>query len=431
MSALRAERGRPLWLLGLALVLGSCKGPVPEDSADWRGTVTTDGPTRTVVNESGSVWGGVATLRERASIGLADGEDAYLFGTLGGIWSDGEEIFVLDAQAPALRAYDWQGRYLRDIGRPGEGPGELSRPLFLDGDTQGRVVVANCGTRRIAVYAKSGEHLADWPMGSVECFSHPMVVGDDGRVYLSLLELEPATGIPWKVMQGHGPEGPVGEPIYPPEREFPRHLMLFNGSTEYAPYAPRIVWSPARDLTVIGGASHEYRFEIVTPGGDRTVVHRQAESFPLEGEQRDWRRRLSIASGRRGIDPTWTWDGAEMPSTKPYFSHFLPTESGEIWVIRPGAPIPLECDPDASLDNFRTFWEQPCFRDDMIVDVFGRDGRFRGEVDIPDGVNLESAYPWVDGETVIANVDDDGVIRVVRYEIVWPSNTTGGEAPHG
>ena len=46
----------------------------PQESAtdaggSWVGTITTEGNVTTVVNESGSVWGGTARLVEEASIG--------------------------------------------------------------------------------------------------------------------------------------------------------------------------------------------------------------------------------------------------------------------------------------------------------------------------------------------------------------------------
>jgi len=55
-----------------------------EDAADsdctWVGTITTEGNVTTVVNQSGSVWGGTAELVEEASIGVENGLDEYMFG---------------------------------------------------------------------------------------------------------------------------------------------------------------------------------------------------------------------------------------------------------------------------------------------------------------------------------------------------------------
>jgi hypothetical protein len=57
--------------------LAGCAGRSEETGADgtWAGTITTEGDVTTVVNESGSVWGGTATLVEEASIGVDAGDD--------------------------------------------------------------------------------------------------------------------------------------------------------------------------------------------------------------------------------------------------------------------------------------------------------------------------------------------------------------------
>ena len=61
-------------ILVTALILAvACSPESPDSSGDgtWVGTITTEGNVTTVVNESGSVWGGTATLVEEASIGVA------------------------------------------------------------------------------------------------------------------------------------------------------------------------------------------------------------------------------------------------------------------------------------------------------------------------------------------------------------------------
>ena len=66
----------------LACALVGCVGPIEPAGTDgtWVGTITTEGNLTTVVNESGSVWGGTATLVEEASIGVETGEDPYMLG---------------------------------------------------------------------------------------------------------------------------------------------------------------------------------------------------------------------------------------------------------------------------------------------------------------------------------------------------------------
>ena len=61
----------------VALVVAAC---VPQESSPgadgtWVGTITTEGNVTTVINESGSVWGGTARLVEEMSIGVDIGDD--------------------------------------------------------------------------------------------------------------------------------------------------------------------------------------------------------------------------------------------------------------------------------------------------------------------------------------------------------------------
>ena len=68
-------------IVAALLVVAGCTSPASDQSADgtWVGTITTEGNVTTVVNESGSVWDGAATLVEDLSIGVDLGEEYYMF----------------------------------------------------------------------------------------------------------------------------------------------------------------------------------------------------------------------------------------------------------------------------------------------------------------------------------------------------------------
>ncbi len=69
-------------LVALAVIVAAASCAPAEEAAEsdgtWVGTITTEGNVTTVVNESGSVWGGTARLVEEASIGVEFGEDTRL-----------------------------------------------------------------------------------------------------------------------------------------------------------------------------------------------------------------------------------------------------------------------------------------------------------------------------------------------------------------
>ncbi len=416
---------RRVLVAALLVALMCCRptgGGETTGAGGWEGTVVEEGPVTTVRTVSGSVWGGTAKLVAEASIGVAEGEDEYLLGRIGGIWATDSEILVLDTQVPSVRAYDYEGTYLRQVGNVGQGPGEYGNPQFLAGDAQGRILVADYDTRRIVVFSDEGDYVEAWPMGSVQCCIEPMVVTADGAAYLQMTAWDPVRGGAMHVLQGHGPEGPFGATLDVPDLELPDHTFIFKDRRVDAAFAPTITWALGRSGEIIGGASHEYRFTVRRLDGTTTRIERAYEPVPIQDDEREWRRRYYMAIFRRG-SPGWTWDGAEMPATKPAYTRFIPTLDGKVWVVRPGPGRQLpECDPAADIDDHSAFQAASCWRDTEIVDVFDTDGRYLGEVAVPDNVNLRFAFPWIKGDTVIANVYDEmDTIKVVRYRLVVPS----------
>lgn len=69
---------------------------VSEADGIWVGATTSAGKVTTVVNESGSMWGGNATLVKETSIGVAAGADEYMFGQVDSVYADEDHIYVVD-----------------------------------------------------------------------------------------------------------------------------------------------------------------------------------------------------------------------------------------------------------------------------------------------------------------------------------------------
>lgn len=91
------------------------------------------------------------------SIGRADGAAHETFGIISGVAFDAaENLYVLDRQARRVMVYDASGRYLRQIGKEGQGPGELMVPLQLAVGGDGSVIVSDLGRRGFSVFRTDG-----------------------------------------------------------------------------------------------------------------------------------------------------------------------------------------------------------------------------------------------------------------------------------
>jgi len=92
-------------ILMLAVLATAC-GPQessPEADTTWVGTITTEGDVTTVINESGSVWGGTARLVEEASIGVESGPEEHMLGQITALYATDDEIYVLGPSKRSCR----------------------------------------------------------------------------------------------------------------------------------------------------------------------------------------------------------------------------------------------------------------------------------------------------------------------------------------
>jgi len=75
-------------------------------------------------------------------------------------------IFVADGHGGDTNArivkFDHNGKYLKEWGRKGSGPGEFDTPHGLVLDPQGRLLVADRGNSRVQVFDQDGKFIAQW-----------------------------------------------------------------------------------------------------------------------------------------------------------------------------------------------------------------------------------------------------------------------------
>jgi len=405
-------------LLMLMLLTGcGIQGRTPDDGT-WVGTITTEGNLTTVVNESGSVWGGAATLVEEASIGVEEGEDAYMFGLVRSVAASDQYVFALDFSLGFVRVYTLDGEYVRDLGSKGDGPGEFRQPSIIGLSPEGnRVYVHDFGLRRLSVFSDQGNFLDSYflPHDSV---AHPIVT-PEGTAYGPVV-VDPDEAF-WPRAYGmlaHGPDGPIGSPLIPPriDSEIPN---TDGGKSIAIPHMPQYVWAMAPSADLIAGVGGEYRFEILRPDGSKMVVHAPHDPVPVLPEERDAAITKTSTFMRMARGDSWRWNGPEVPWIKPAFAKFLPTESGELWVIRPGPGQRVERPVGDAV-----------WRDTHTVDVFGGDGRLLGSVPLPDGTGLwvrmfvegeGQPFAFVRDDLLVMPIEDEaGTIMVKRYRLVLP-----------
>ncbi len=415
---------------GAVLFAAACvAGERASDAQDtWVGTITTEGAATTVINESGSLWGGTATLVEEASIGVESGAEEYLLGEVMGVAASDREIFVVDGQVPALRVYDWNGSYLRDIGHEGQGPGEYRYPTSVGVDEVGRIWLHEPIGTRIVVFEPDGALVATVEArGARGSFVNSMVVGTGGRAWVVSFVRPEDGNMPRRAMTPYDINGVAGEPVLLPDPDERAEVLEARAGdttrSAVVPFHPRTVVAFAPTGSLMVGEGDTYRFEIRHPDGRRTNIERRWEPVRV-GTDEAAAHEQAVLRYLRDMQPDWRWSGPPIPDVKPALSRIVPAASGETWVFRRG---PATLDPECDEASFDLDGVAHCWRERRLIDVFDTDGRYLGEVEMPPGLFsgprpfTNEPMPFIHGADVIARVEDGaGTVMVKRYRLVLP-----------
>jgi len=245
-------------------------------------------------------------------------------------------------------------------------------------------------------------------------------------------------------MQQVGPDGLVGEPLFPPPTgyEAPTVTIEARGNSldmAIIPYEPSHQWAFTPGGAIVAGVGEEYRFEIHRRDETTTVVERYWDPVPVQAEEAAFHARAA-AAGVQAFAPDFRMDPSIVPDHKPAFTGFRPDRSGRVWVQRqgPGRPDPecTELDSGSSITvSMRSSGggggvvvgggpagssdeiEEDCWADSRRYDVFDvATGEFLGTVPAPEG-GFQSLL-FVEDDLVLASVMDAmGTARLKRYRL--------------
>ena len=68
-------------------------------------------------------------------------------------------VYVLDGANNKVKIFTRKGKFVRSVGKSGEGKGEFGYPVGIDIDAQGNIYIADTGNRRIQVLDPNGKYL--------------------------------------------------------------------------------------------------------------------------------------------------------------------------------------------------------------------------------------------------------------------------------
>lgn len=353
-----------------------------------------------------------AELVEEMRIGTITGPEEYTFGHIQdlAVGNDGS-IFVADLHPQSVKQFDHRGRFIRQIGREGQGPGEYRSILGTAALPDGKLAIWGYGNRRISVYDSTGVYLRGVRVSGAVYASEAFRVDTLGRFYVKVHARPPRLGQEGRFgdfMYGYvrlSPEGTVLDTVSLPPENPTGTFMFPTESGNLRPFPIQEVSSLSPFGYLVTGSNERYSFAIRDPNG---VVRVENESFDVTAvqvdERREWEALREYSERVSGASfPT-------IPRNKPAFRDLSVDVDGRIWVHRYVEAVKRDLPPDQRTrsGNLRpsiTWREPPAF------DVYTNQGHFLHCVVLPWGARLsESQGSFVWG-IVKGSLDEEYVVR--------------------
>lgn len=412
----------------LILITGACASDEnSDDSRAWVAVQDTIGDTVVVRTVSGSVWGDTAELVPEVSIGLLDGPEEYMLGSIVSLarGADGT-IYAMDRQVPALRVYDADGTYRTTFGRPGDGPGEYESP---DGGlnvlSDGRILLRDPANARIQVYAPDGEPLDEWRIRGGFNTSARMIVDTLDRAHTLILLDTEADVLDWRSgLVQILPDGTPGDTLIAPDTGFEgsRIEARFESEDGNSVSVNNVPFTPEEDTTLspygyfIHGISTDYTLTLDRPQGPLRIS-KEFSPVPVAGGEKAEEEAFATRNMRM-TEPGWRWDGDPIPDHKPPYRGFYAGEDGTVWV-RVSQPAVRRDDPDydpGEPDAIADEWHES-----YVFDVFDEDGTYLGAVRAPEGFRTHPR-PIFTRDMVLGTMRDEyDVQSIVRFGVEHPT----------
>lgn len=387
--------------------------------------------TTVVRSDDPPVWAS-PHLMEELRIGVLEGDEHYVFGQVRYVvpTADGS-VWTVDAQGPRVRIYDRDGGYVRDVSRPGEGPGEIASVMGIDLTPEGRVAVWDLKNARVSLYLQDGEYEDAFRAVSGWWTDESFQVDRAGRfwVFTSIDNPEclrtytapdgttrqigsEEPGCQWRAYLRFAPSGEPIDTLFLPVPETERvpsfMVMLPEGGVQ--PFVPEWSWALSPLGYLVTAFSMRYAIHLLAPGPGGTAVTTILRAYQpvrlTRGERAQWQARADFYS--RTLSPGDASHGVQIPDEKPPLRSVDVDHDGRIWVNRYVAAeerTDVEPQRDPERPPALTWREPPTF------DVFEPSGRFLGTVKAPRNVRILWRHGDVLWGVLRGRFDEDYVVR--------------------
>lgn len=380
----------PIALLSAAVLAASACGESPSAAVPWDGTARDSAGVRVVLNHGTPLWTDSVrwTLEESFRIGVSDGDPRYMFGSISGtgLLSDGRTV-VADGMAQNLRFFDSDGRWERTVGGPGSGPGEFGQGslqiLVGPGDT---LLVLDARHQRANRITSDGTWIDSWPTTPTEgWYARGWDSSPAGRIVAHMWWLpgtEEYEADTMDVVILRGLDGTFGDTVGVVAGSRMRRVAA--GRMQFYLFSGEPAVSICPDNTLVAGRGDRYEIRRYDPSGRLQQIIRLARpNVPITfADKRFLRARFQEIYLENGYTTEQVEEllaAMQFTDTHPAFVTLRCGPDGSVWT-QPVKPVSALTEEER-----REYWVGPYAEADSRFDVFDRQGRYLGVVELPAG----------------------------------------------
>lgn len=311
-------------------------------------------------------------------------------------------IYLCDIQACNIKKFSADGKFLKIIGRKGQGPGEFNMPWRM-AVTGNRLFIYDMGNRRLCALTTDGEYIKSIGIQNTEgrprnMRAHP---GGDIIIEREIIHYRDQDKPQDCVIQIFSSDLDLKKTISTHQilrNKFRTIQGMFVNIMQ--PFTPDVFWYVAPDGKIVIGLAKDYTIE--THHSEKGLLSSFKHTYkPVKVTEQDKEKYFSTItfSSSRGGDselPKEIKKLTEFPKTKPAFDALLVDFEGNILVHT------VRKDPEGSSPKF---------------DVFDPEGKFIGTVNITGLKAFPREALIVKGFVWVIERDEDSQVQVVKYRI--------------
>jgi hypothetical protein len=298
-----------------------------------------------------------------------------------------ENIYVSDMNAAHILVFNKIGKLIRIIGKKGQGPGEIARPLSICISPPDKLLVVDVGQFCVHYFSLKGEFLEKFSTTTIGAnFGYPkvdskgnilagyLIFGKETKTYTAKFnsELNPLFTVS---------SLPV---VSKPSDGSSRAVFDFFEFT----LGTNMVWDITRNDDILWGHFTKYEIHVFSPEGTHIKSILKAND-PQKITEKEKERLLEESvpenSPYRAL--------VEFPNNYPVFLHFTSDEEGRIFVQT------YEKTQDGEKDYY---------------DVFDSEGQYIAKIALK-----SRPYVWKNKKLYTIELDDNGFQKIKRFSVFW------------